>query len=99
MLAVVAPGQGSQTPGFLTPWFEYFDAQGDFFANVVAGWSQNIGLDLRHLGTQANADEIKSVFKTDPDIKRALSSYLKDHEDADDDEDYEDDDFDEDEDY
>ena len=66
MLAVVAPGQGSQTPGFLTPWFEYFDAQGDFFANFVAGWSQNIGLDLRHLGTQANADEIKDTAKAQP---------------------------------
>lgn len=33
------------------------------------------------------ADEIKSVFKTDPDIKRALTSYLKDHADDEDDED------------
>jgi len=42
------------------------------------------------------ADEIKSVFKTDPDIKRALASYLKDHaaddEEDDDDEDLHDDD-------
>ena len=40
------------------------------------------------IDNDANADEIKSVFKTDPDIKRALTSYLKDH--ADDDEDDED---------
>jgi hypothetical protein len=39
------------------------------------------------------ADEIKSVFKTDPDVKRALASYLKDHadDDEDDDEDLHDD--------
>ena len=43
------------------------------------------------------ADEIKSVFKTDPDVKRALASYLKDHADdeEDDDEDLHDDDDDE----
>ena len=41
------------------------------------------------------ADEIKSVFKTDPDIKRALASYLKDHADEDDDEDLHDDEDDE----
>jgi hypothetical protein len=40
------------------------------------------------------ADEIKSVFKTDLDIKRALASYLKDHvaDEEDDDEDLHDDD-------
>jgi len=41
------------------------------------------------------ADEIKSVFKTDPDIKRALSSYLKDHAVEEDDEDLHDDEDDE----
>ena len=45
------------------------------------------------------ADEIKSIFKTDSEVKKALASYLKDHEDVDEDEDYEDDDFDEDDDY
>jgi predicted metal-binding transcription factor (methanogenesis marker protein 9) len=29
------------------------------------------------------ADEIRSAFKTDSDIKKALTSYLKDHEDDD----------------
>jgi sugar-specific transcriptional regulator TrmB len=28
-----------------------------------------------------DADEIKSTFKTDAEVKRALASYLKDHED------------------
>jgi hypothetical protein len=36
-----------------------------------------------------DADDIKSAFKTDSDIKRALNSYLEDEEDAD--EEYEDD--------
>ena len=41
------------------------------------------------------ADEIKEVFKTDSEVKRALTSYLKDHEEMyeqDDDYDEEDDD-------
>jgi [acyl-carrier-protein] S-malonyltransferase len=66
VLAVIAPGQGSQTPGFLTPWFEYFDAMGDFSAKLVAGWSDLAGLDLRHLGTNADADEIKDTVKAQP---------------------------------
>jgi len=45
------------------------------------------------------ADEIKSTFKNDSDIKKALASYLKDHEEVDEDEDYDEDDFEEDEDY
>jgi hypothetical protein len=43
------------------------------------------------------ADEIKDVFKSDSEIKRALASYLKDH--ADDDEEDEDEYEDEDDDY
>ena len=44
------------------------------------------------------ADEIKAVFKSDSDVKKALTSYLKNHDeveeedDVDDDEDNEDDD-------
>jgi [acyl-carrier-protein] S-malonyltransferase len=67
VLAVVSPGQGSQSPGFLTPWFEYFDAQiGSSSAELVAGWSERAGLDLRHLGTTADADEIKDTAKAQP---------------------------------
>jgi hypothetical protein len=53
------------------------------------------------IDNDCNADEIKSTFKSDSEIKRALASYLKDHEDEDDDhedDDHEDDDH-EDEDY
>ena len=43
------------------------------------------------------ADEIKSVFKSESDIKRALASYLKDHaEEDEDDEEFDDDGEDED---
>jgi len=39
------------------------------------------------IDNDADADEIKSVFKTEPDIKRALASYLKDHVDDEDEDD------------
>jgi hypothetical protein len=44
------------------------------------------------IDNDAAADEIKEVFKTDTEIKRALTSYLKDHEEVDDqdDNDYDD---------
>ena len=49
------------------------------------------------IDNDANADEIKTVFKSDSEVKRALTSYLKDHEedeeDLDDDDDFEDDDY------
>jgi len=45
------------------------------------------------IDNDVDADEIKSVFKSESDIKRALASYLKDHaEDDDDDEEYDEDD-------
>jgi hypothetical protein len=50
------------------------------------------------IDNDADADEIKSVFKSDSEVKRALASYLKDHEGADEDDDY-DEDFEEDDDY
>ena len=46
-----------------------------------------------------DADEIKATFKNDSDVKKAVTSYLKDHEEADDDEDYDEDDYEEDDDY
>ena len=49
------------------------------------------------IDNDCDADEIKSVFKSDLEIKRALASYLKDHEDEvdedEDEDDYEDDDY------
>ena len=53
------------------------------------------------IDNDVGADEIKSVFKSDSEVKRALTSYLEDHvddideedEDEDDDDGYEDDDY------
>ena len=47
------------------------------------------------IDNDADADEIKSVFKTDSEVKRALTSYLKDHEDEidEDEEDFEENDY------
>lgn len=52
------------------------------------------------IDNDVDADEIKSTFKNDAEVKRAVTSYLKDHEDEEEEEyeDYEDD-FEEDEDY
>lgn len=50
------------------------------------------------IDNDVDADEIKSVFKSDSEVKRALTSYLKDHEDEID-EDEIDDDEEDDEDY
>ncbi|MFF0794775.1 ACP S-malonyltransferase [Streptomyces spiralis] len=61
MLVLVAPGQGAQTPGFLTPWLELPGA-----ADRVTAWSDAIGLDLVHYGTQADADAIRDTAVAQP---------------------------------
>ena len=50
------------------------------------------------IDNDVDAPDIKTVFKNDSEVKSALASYLKDHEEADEDEDY-DDNYEEDEDY
>jgi [acyl-carrier-protein] S-malonyltransferase len=61
VLVLVAPGQGAQTPGFLTPWLDLPGA-----ADRVAAWSDAIGLDLAHYGTQADADAIRDTSVAQP---------------------------------
>ncbi|MGW4106620.1 ACP S-malonyltransferase [Streptomyces sp. NPDC004976] len=61
MLVLVAPGQGAQTPGFLTEWLELPGA-----ADRVAAWSDVIGLDLVHYGTKADADAIRDTAVAQP---------------------------------
>jgi [acyl-carrier-protein] S-malonyltransferase len=61
VLAVLAPGQGSQKPGFLTPWLDLPGA-----AARLRWWSTLAGTDLAHLGTEADAAEIKDTAKTQP---------------------------------
>ncbi|MGH3659392.1 MAG: ACP S-malonyltransferase, partial [Micromonosporaceae bacterium] len=61
MLAVIAPGQGSQKPGFLTPWLDLPGVQAR-----LTWWSALTGLDLVRLGTEADADEVRDTAKTQP---------------------------------
>jgi [acyl-carrier-protein] S-malonyltransferase len=61
VLAVLAPGQGSQKPGFLTPWLTLPGAEAR-----LRWWSALSGVDLVHLGTVADAEEIKDTAKTQP---------------------------------
>jgi [acyl-carrier-protein] S-malonyltransferase len=60
-LIIVAPGQGAQTPGFLTPWLE--DPQ---FAERLAWLSAVAGLDLAHYGTEADAETIRDTAVAQP---------------------------------
>lgn len=61
MIALLAPGQGSQTPGMLAPWLDDPAAE-----ETLARWSDSTGLDLRRLGTTAGPDEIKDTAVTQP---------------------------------
>ena len=66
MLALIAPGQGAQTPGMLAPWIE--DPANK--AQLIQ-WSEAVDLDLLHLGTLADADEIKDTANAQPLIVAA----------------------------
>ncbi|HEX6968565.1 MAG TPA: acyltransferase domain-containing protein [Micromonosporaceae bacterium] len=61
MLALISPGQGSQKPGFLAPWLDLPGAEAR-----LRWWSALAGVDLIHLGTRADADEIKDTARTQP---------------------------------
>jgi len=58
---MLAPGQGSQTPGMLADWLELPGA-----ADQMARWSQISGLDLITLGTAATAEQITDTAVTQP---------------------------------
>ena len=61
MLVIVAPGQGAQTPGFLTPWLE-----DPTFASRFSWLSTVAGLDLAHYGTEADAETIRDTQIAQP---------------------------------
>ncbi|RMI45174.1 ACP S-malonyltransferase [Streptomyces triticirhizae] len=61
MLVLVAPGQGSQAPGFLQPWLELPGV-----ADRLGEWSDVVGLDLVRYGTEADADEIRDTAVAQP---------------------------------
>ena len=66
MIVVVAPGQGSQTPGFLAPWLEDSAVR-----DRVGAWSEAIGVDLAEHGTNSDADTIKDTALAQPLIVAA----------------------------
>ena len=66
MLAVVAPGQGSQVPGFLTPWLElpHFEDRMKWLGTVA-------GIDLIAHGTTSDEDTIRDTSVAQPLIVSA----------------------------
>ena len=66
MLAIIAPGQGSQTPGMFNSWIQDPELKA-----LIISWSEAIGLDLLHLGTTADAEEIKDTANAQPLIVAA----------------------------
>ncbi len=61
MLALVAPGQGAQTPGFLRPWLDLPGVPAR-----LAWWSATTGVDLVAMGTTADADTIRDTAVAQP---------------------------------
>jgi [acyl-carrier-protein] S-malonyltransferase len=61
VLAIVAPGQGAQTPGFLGPWLTESS-----FADRLNWLSAVCGLDLAHYGTDADAETIRDTAIAQP---------------------------------
>ncbi|HET6627336.1 MAG TPA: acyltransferase domain-containing protein [Nocardioidaceae bacterium] len=61
MLVIVAPGQGAQTPGFLSPWLE-----DPVFEDRLHWLSAVGGIDLVHYGTEADAETIRDTAIAQP---------------------------------
>ncbi|MEE1620676.1 ACP S-malonyltransferase [Zafaria sp. J156] len=66
MLAIVCPGQGSQTPGFLSPWLELPGV-----ADHLASLSEIAGRDLAAHGTVSDEETIKDTAVAQPLIVAA----------------------------
>jgi [acyl-carrier-protein] S-malonyltransferase len=61
VLIFTAPGQGAQTPGFLSPWLEI-----PGLAEQFGAWSELAGRDLIRLGTTGSAEEITDTAVAQP---------------------------------
>ncbi len=61
MLVIVAPGQGAQSPGFLSPWLEV-----PAFEDRLRWLSAVADLDLLHYGTEADAETIRDTAIAQP---------------------------------
>ncbi|WP_423917363.1 ACP S-malonyltransferase [Frigoribacterium sp. 2-23] len=66
MIVVVAPGQGSQTPGFLEPWLADPEQRA-----LLESLSEAAGTDLVAHGTVSDADTIKDTAVAQPLIVAA----------------------------
>jgi [acyl-carrier-protein] S-malonyltransferase len=66
VLAIVCPGQGSQTPGFLAPWLELPSVAGQ-----LASLSEIAGIDLTAHGTPSDEETIKDTAVAQPLIVAA----------------------------
>lgn len=61
MLVILAPGQGSQSPGLLLPWLDAPGAR-----QRLDRWSELTGLDLLRLGTSGTAEQLRDTAVTQP---------------------------------
>ena len=66
MLAIVCPGQGSQTPGFLTPWLEL-----DGVRDRLVELSEAAGTNLIRHGTESDEAAIRDTAVAQPLIVAA----------------------------
>ncbi|MBG6083433.1 ACP S-malonyltransferase [Zhihengliuella flava] len=66
MLAIVCPGQGSQTPGFLSPWLELTGVE-----EQLTALSELAGRDLIAHGTTSDEETIKDTAIAQPLIVAA----------------------------
>ncbi|RWR25557.1 ACP S-malonyltransferase [Agrococcus lahaulensis] len=66
MIVIVAPGQGSQKPGFLSPWLELPGVP-----ERLAALGETAGVDLVQHGTVSDADTIRDTLVAQPLIVAA----------------------------
>jgi len=66
VIVYACPGQGSQTPGFLSPWLEL-----DGVAEQLAAYSEAAQVDLLKHGTESDADTIRDTRIAQPLIVAA----------------------------
>ncbi|MFS0867508.1 ACP S-malonyltransferase [Microbacterium sp. 179-B 1A2 NHS] len=66
MIIAVFPGQGSQTPGFLSPWLEREGSR-----SLLEEYSEYAGVDLIAAGTEWDADRIRDTQVAQPLIVAA----------------------------
>jgi [acyl-carrier-protein] S-malonyltransferase len=66
VIILACPGQGSQTPGFLSPWLDL-----DGVPELLGGFSDAAGIDIVRHGTESDADTIRDTAIAQPLIVAA----------------------------